>query len=269
MMISAYAFDEQECRYPDETITAPLNVNNLRVRVRQRPYPVLIDFKDSYRQPGRDRERKQWEKSGTGFPSNVYRGDVILPEYLLNRSSTPFSLGYASHLSDNETQPRANRRIFIDVTHSTKKQFNSEKWPNTESEHKQTQKIDLRSGQNQGGSKENTTAQKRRAELEQSSNNKPLSAHERLGDGGSKEQKRFKSNTFGKAECSNGREGTGEKGHSYNNRDRRAQYSDERPGRRDERHKRAKTHNEHSEHQANNRIAKPAQKDTKTRNHQE
>ena len=28
MMISAYAFDEQGCKYPDETITAPLDVNS-------------------------------------------------------------------------------------------------------------------------------------------------------------------------------------------------------------------------------------------------
>ena len=50
MMISAYAFDEQGCKYPDETITrTPLNVSNMRVRVRQRPNPVLIDFKDSNR----------------------------------------------------------------------------------------------------------------------------------------------------------------------------------------------------------------------------
>ena len=34
--------------------------------------------------------------------------------------------------------------------------------------------------------------------------------HERLGDIGSKEQKRFKSSTFGRAECSNGSEGTDE-----------------------------------------------------------
>ena len=60
MMISAYAFDECGCKYPDETITAPFNVENFRVRVRQRPDPVFIDFKDSYRQPGRDRERKQF-----------------------------------------------------------------------------------------------------------------------------------------------------------------------------------------------------------------
>ena len=264
-MISAYVFDERGCKNPDETITAPLNVENFRVRVRQRPDPVFIDYRDSYRQPGRDRERKHLKKAGTGFPSNIYRGDVILPEYLTSRSSTPFSFGYASHLSDEEIQTQVDRRRVIDVTNSPRKY--TEKSSNPTGPRYQIPKGDHRSGFNQGGSKENATARKRRVEREQNSNDNPLSVHERLGDIGSKEQKRFKSSTFGRAECSNGREGTGEKGRSTNNRDRRVQYNDERSRHRDEQNKRAATHREHSEHRAENRTTTPAQKSTKTHNH--
>ena len=88
MMINAYAFDLQGCKYPDETITrTPLNVRNMRVRVRQTPNPVFIDFKDSYRQPGRDRERKQLERpvqvfhliytEGTSFYQSFFQVDRL------------------------------------------------------------------------------------------------------------------------------------------------------------------------------------------------
>ena len=162
------------------------------------------------------------------------------------------------------TQPQVDRRRVTDVTNSPKKQFNSEKRPATYSQHDQTQGSNWRSRLNPRESKENTTAQKRRAEREHSSNNKSLSVHDRLGDLGFKEQKRFKASQGGKTECPNGMQGTGEKGHSSNNRDRRAQYNEERPGH----SKRPQTHKEDSDHHTSNRTTKPAQRETQTCNQQ-
>ena len=158
MMISAYPFEVQGCKYPDETETVnPLNVSNLRVLVSQRPNPVQVS------------------------PQNY------------TEETSPYHTTFLVYrpLSEEEIQPQADCRRVIDVTNSPKKQFNSARLPNTKNQHDQTRKVNLRSGLNQRESKENTTAQKRRAEREQSPKNRPLSVHERLGDLGSKEQKRF------------------------------------------------------------------------------
>ena len=150
-----------------------------------------------------------------------------MPTYMYSRLSTPCSLGYVSHLSDDNTSQYSDRRRFIDVTNSPTKRLNSAKLQGNFNQHYPdrypSSKDSTRSRNNQWDSKENATARKRQADRDQSSHSK-LTVHDRLG-----EPKRFKPNEFKAAECSNGKEGTGEKQRPYNNRgDKRAQYNSER-----------------------------------------
>ena len=224
--ISAYAFDIEGCKYPDEfETTTPLNMRSMRATVRYRRNPVLIDHQSAYRNPTRD--RRKTDKSESGCPLNILRRDVTMPTYMPSRPTTPCSLGYISHLSDDKTSQYSDRRRVIDVTNSPTKRINSAKPQGNSNQHYPSRhpspKDSTRGRNNQWDSKENATAQKRQADRDQSSHGK-LIVHDRLG-----EPKRFKPNEVKAAECSHGREGTGEKQRPYNNRgDRKARYNNER-----------------------------------------
>ena len=66
LMISAYAFNVQGCKYPDQTETATsLNVNSMRVAVRPRTNPILI----SYHKPTYNQGEKETHRESRGrFP---------------------------------------------------------------------------------------------------------------------------------------------------------------------------------------------------------
>ena len=125
---------------------------------------------------------------------------------MVSRLSSPFSLGYASHFSDDEAPPQADQLRVIDVTNSPTKRPSSVKSQDN-SNGLSIQDNNSRHENNPRRWKENTSAQKRQADRDQGSYNARLPVRDRLGYPRT-DTKRFKPNTFVKTERPKGNKST-------------------------------------------------------------